>query len=186
MPAPAVSPPCGLVALLLALALVGCGGSDRPGASTSGACAAMPGPEPLLIEERTERPQIDPYVRRVTEDGVFHERTSTRIVIEGDDMRFETQPLEWRERWTVPEAALQSLRSAIRESGILDAPAEVEPDGTSIGGSEVTWTVCIDGRSHTTVLRAAPDASHPATMALKTALDRAAQAGADAAREGGG
>jgi hypothetical protein len=176
-----------LAGALVAAALLaaGCGGGMAP-SDDGTACMTGGEPGPLLVEERTERPQVPPYARRVTEDGTFWELSAVRVTVEGGETRFEPQPLRWRARWSVPPADLERIRAEIRASGILDAPERIAPQGTSIGGSDVTWTVCLDGRTHSVLLHGAPDARHEATDRLKRVLDRALQAGADAARPSGG
>jgi hypothetical protein len=108
-------------------------------------------PEPpgeLLVEQRVERPQEDPYARRVNRDGSVYEYTSATASFEDGQWQFGTQPLEWRPIARLSPEAVAALEDAIRRDGVADLPSEHVPEGTSIGGSNVTWTVDLDGRRH--------------------------------------
>jgi hypothetical protein len=109
-------------------------------------------PEPdgeLLVSQRVERPQSDPYERRIERDGTVLELSSVRAHVEEGRMRFETIPLEWRELARLPPEAVARIEDAIRREGVLELPAEQAPEGTSVGGSIVTITAALDGREHT-------------------------------------
>jgi hypothetical protein len=109
-------------------------------------------PGELLVEQRVERPQEDPYAKRVDRDGSVYEYSSVTASYEGGQWRFGTQPLEWRQLAQVSPDAVAELEDAIRREGVLDLPAEHGPEGTSIGGSNIIWTVELDGRRHTVKL----------------------------------
>jgi hypothetical protein len=106
-------------------------------------------PEDLLYAQRVERPQSDPYERRILRDGTVRELTSVSAHVEDGEMQFEQVPLEWRELATVGPDGVRLLEDAIRSADVVSMPAEQAPEGTSIGGSIVTITVGIDGREHT-------------------------------------
>jgi hypothetical protein len=109
-------------------------------------------PGELLLEQRVERPQEDPYAKRVNRDGSVYEYTSVTASYEGGQWRFGTQPLEWRPLAHLPPEAVAELEDAIRRDGVVDLPAEHVTEGTSIGGSYVIWTVEVDRRRHTVTL----------------------------------
>jgi hypothetical protein len=109
-------------------------------------------PGELLVEQRVERPQEDPYAKRVDRDGSVYEYTSVTAAYEDGQWRFGTQPLEWRPLARLAPEAVRELEDAIREAGVVDLPARHVPEGTSIGGSNVVWTVELDGRRHTVTL----------------------------------
>jgi hypothetical protein len=136
-----------------------------------------------LIEERIERPQIAPYARRVTRDGEYLEYTDVRYVFENGETRFEPQPLEWRLLWRLRPEHLEELRDAIRRSGFFELKPLYEPSGTSIGGSNVSWTASLDGRTHTVELHGVPDVEVPELDALADRLGEVLQKAADAERE---
>jgi hypothetical protein len=133
----------------------------------------QPPPGELLVEQLVERPQSDPYAKRVHRDGSVHEYTSAVASFEGGEWRFGTQPLAWRPLVTLPPAAVTELEELIRREGVLDLPAEHLPRGTSIGGSDVTWTVELDGRRHTIRLLGVGTEAVPAIAALDRALQLA-------------
>jgi hypothetical protein len=109
-------------------------------------------PGELLVEQRVERPQEDPYAKRVDRDGSVYEYTSVTASYEGGQWRFGTQPLEWRTLARLSPDAVAELEDAIRRDGILDLLDEHLPEGTGIGGSNIVWTFELDGRRHTITL----------------------------------
>jgi hypothetical protein len=109
-------------------------------------------PGELLVEQRVERPQADPYAKRVNRDGSVYEYTSVTASYEGGEWQFGTQPLEWRPLAQLSAEAVADIEDAIRRDRILDLPDEHLPEGTSIGGSNIIWTVALDGRRHTVTL----------------------------------
>jgi hypothetical protein len=133
----------------------------------------QPPPGELLVEQLVERPQSDPYAKRVHRDGAVHEYSSAVAGFEDGEWRFGTQPLEWRPLVTLAPQAVAELEGLIRSEGVLDLPSEHRPRGTSIGGSDVTWTVELDGRRREIrLLGVGPDAV-PALAALDRALQLA-------------
>ena len=109
-------------------------------------------PGELLLEQRVERPQEDPYAKRVNRDGSVYEYTSVTAAYEDGQWRFGTQPLEWRPLAQLPAEAVAELEDAIRREGVVDLPAEHVPEETRLGGSNVIWTVEVDGRRHAVTL----------------------------------
>ena len=79
----------------------------------------------------------------------------------------------WRELADLPPAAFASLRGAIRGSGILDSAPEYGPPSTFIDGSQERWTVDLDGRRTTTLLRGVPEVHVAAVTAVADALHEA-------------
>jgi hypothetical protein len=130
---------------------------------------ADPG-EPL-VETRQERGQGDPSDRRVTTAGDVLERTSTNVYFDGQDWHFDPQPLEWRRVVRLDASELEAVREAIASSGFMDVAPEHRPHGTSIGGTNVTWTVNDGGRTHTVRLFGVPDVEVPEVTALSKALE---------------
>jgi hypothetical protein len=109
-------------------------------------------PGELLIEQRVERPQVDPYAKRVNRDGSVYEYTSLTASYEDGEWTFGSQPLGWRPLAQLSRAAVAELEDAIRQVGIIDPRAEHPPDGSRIGGSNTIWTVDVDGRRHAVTL----------------------------------
>jgi hypothetical protein len=130
---------------------------------------AEPG-EPL-VETRQERGQGDPSARRVTTDGDVLERNSTNVFFDGEEWHFEPQPLEWRRVVHLDADELEAVREAIASSGFMDVAPEHRPHGTSIGGTNVTWTASEGGHTHTVRLLGVPDVEVPEVTALSQALD---------------
>jgi hypothetical protein len=128
-------------------------------------------PGEALVETTQERGQGDPHARRVTTEGEVLERSSTHVYYDGSEWHFDPQPLAWRRVVTLEPAELERVREAIGASGFLDAEPEVRPSGTSIGGTNVTWTAAHDGRSHTVRLYGVPDVSSPEVDALSEAVE---------------
>src|SRR4051794_13731978 len=130
---------------------------------------ADPG-EPL-VETLQERGQGDPSARRVTTDGDVLDRTSTNVYFDGEEWHFEPQPLEWRRVVRLDADELEAVRGAIASSGFMGVAPEHRPHGTSIGGTNVTWTVNDGGDTHTVRLFGVPDVQVPEVTALSRALE---------------
>jgi hypothetical protein len=99
-------------------------------------------PEPdgeLLAAQRTERPQEDPYERRILADGAVWERSSTHAEVRDGQVVFSRVPLEWRRIAQLEPAGVEQVRAAI--GPVLELAEEHTPPGTSAGGSIVTYTV---------------------------------------------
>jgi len=128
-------------------------------------------PGEALVESVQERGQGEPSARRVTTAGDVLDRSSTNVYYDGSEWHFDPQPLAWRRVTTLEPAELERLREAIGASGFMDAEPEVRPSGTSIGGTNVTWTATHDGRSHTVRLYGVPDVSSPEVDALQAAVE---------------
>jgi hypothetical protein len=127
----------------------------------------------LLVAQRIERPQEDPFERRVLADGEVFERTSTRAEVRDGEVQFERVPLEWREVVRLDGDAVASIASAIRDGGVLELPEEHAPPGTSAGGSLVTYTVALDGREHSVRLINLAPAQVPGVAELDLAVQLA-------------
>jgi hypothetical protein len=125
----------------------------------------------LLYAQRVERPQSDPFERRILVDGTVRELSSVAAHVEDGEMRFEQVPLEWRDLATVSDEGLRLLEGAIRSADVLSMPEERAPEGTSIGGSIVTITVALDGREHSVRLVGL----NPAEVPGIAGVDRIAQ-----------
>jgi hypothetical protein len=107
-------------------------------------------PEPagdLLVSQRIERPQDDPYERRILRDGAVWERSSSDAHVVDGELVFETVPLEWREIAQLGSDGVSKIEDAAR--GVLELPEENAPPGTSTGGAIVTYDVAVGGREHT-------------------------------------
>jgi len=129
-------------------------------------------PGEALVESTQERGQGEPYARRVTTDGDVLERSATKVYYDGREWHFDPQPLAWRRVVRLEPAELDEVRAAVAASGFMDADEEHRPSGTSIGGSNVTWTATHDGRTHTVRLLGVPDVSVPEVDALHGAVER--------------
>ena len=106
-------------------------------------------PEPrgeLLVSQRIERPQDDPYERRILRDGEVWERSSSAARVENGEMVFESVPLQWREIAQLGPDAVARIEEAAR--GVLDLPDEHAPPGTSTGGALITYAVSVGDREH--------------------------------------
>jgi hypothetical protein len=135
-------------------------------------------PPGRLVLERRLRQGEDEHASRVTDDGRVWTRSTVAARIEQGEWQFGPGDNSWRELATLPPVAFAALQDAIRSSGLLDSPPEHGPDSTVIGGSEERWTVELDGRRASTLLRGLPDVHVPAVSAVAEAL-QAALAAAD-------
>lgn len=143
-------------------------------------------PGPAVVEQRIVAPQQPLYARRVSEDGRFWEHSGTRVVLqEGAEPVFEQQEARWRPQWVLSPERMAQLRAAIRDSGVMQASAENEAEGTVSDRRDVEWTAALDGRVHTVALRGAPYVTVPAVERLERAVNAVLQAAADDARETG-
>jgi hypothetical protein len=133
----------------------------------------------VLLEQRVERPQTEPYSRRVLTDGAFEEYSATRVDVSGSTPSFEAQEPRWRRQWQLDEDDLDELRRAIHQSGFAELQPEYRPTGTSIGGSNVTWTALINGKPQAVRLVGAPDVKVSAIEKLEASFNRVLQRAAD-------
>ena len=123
--------------------------------------------------ERCLRQGEDEYASRVTDDGRVWARSTVAARLQEGDWQFGPGDNAWRELATLPPAAFAALEQAIRSSGLLDAAPEYGPESAVIGGSEERWTVELDGRRATTLLRGLPEVHVPAVTAVAEALHAA-------------
>lgn len=140
----------------------------------------MPDHDPpgrLVLEQRLRQGEEE-YVRRVTDDGRVWARSTVDARLEEGEWSFGPGDAAWRELATLSPTAFAALEDAIRTSGLLDTAPEHGPDSTVIGGSEERWTVTLDGRHATTLLRGVPEVRVTAVTAVAEAL-HAALAAAD-------
>jgi hypothetical protein len=123
----------------------------------------------VLLSQRIERPQIQPYERRVRADGLLEEWSAVRVEFVEGETRFLDQQPQWRPVVMLSESDVEALEQVIAGVGFEELAGEHLPAGTSIGGSVVTWTATIDGRSYEVVLNGAPAVRLPEidTMALR-------------------
>jgi transcription elongation GreA/GreB family factor len=137
----------------------------------------LPEPEPppgeLFLENRVEYPQADPYGRRVARDGRVHDLSSEDAHFENGEWRFESIPLAWREIVRLDEQTVRSLEDLVRREGVLELPEEQTPEGTVACGALVTWSVAVDGETHTVRLVNMDVSRVPALAALDHALQLA-------------
>jgi hypothetical protein len=131
----------------------------------------VPEPGEPLVELLQEREQSEPYTRRVTADGDVVDRSATNVWFDGRDWHFDPQPLVWRRVVRLEPGDVEAVRAAIVDSGFLDAAPEHRPQGTSLGGTNVTWTATAGKRTHTVRLLGVPDAHVPEVAALKQAVE---------------
>lgn len=125
------------------------------------------------MQQWVERPQDDPWGRRVFADGRVEECSSATAAFVDDEWRFGSRELGWRPLTRLRPESIERLRAVIRDSGVLDLPAEIEPAGTVIGGSDQAWTVALDDRrAQVKLLGLSPDRV-PALSKLDTALQLA-------------
>ena len=132
----------------------------------------VPEPGEALVEQLIERGTGDPYRKRVTTSGEILEETSTEARFDGNEWHFDPQPLAWRRLGLLDPEEVAELRAAIASSGFMELPAEHRPQGTSIGGSNVTWTASERGRTHAVTLFGAPDVRVPEVGALAAVFER--------------
>ncbi|MFZ0171228.1 MAG: hypothetical protein WAL04_06035 [Acidimicrobiales bacterium] len=123
----------------------------------------------VLLEQRIDRPQVF-YARRVRDDGHYEETTERQG--------------GWRPVFPLRPQDVRELAQAILDCGFFELQAEYSPKGTSIGGSDVTWSAHVGNQSGSVVLRGVPDTPVPAIERLERRLAEILQGAADAFREG--
>jgi hypothetical protein len=127
----------------------------------------------VLVEQRIDAPERERWARRVLADGQVEECSGETAAFVDGEWSFGTQERRWRALAALPPGAVDQLRNVIRDSGVMELPAEVAPAGTVIGGTEQTWTFAIDGRlRQVTLLGVRPDRVPP-LAALDTAVQLA-------------
>ncbi len=127
----------------------------------------------LLVQQRIDAPEDARWARRVFSDGRVEECSGVTAEFVDGAWRFGTQERRWRPLTSLAPAAVKGLRDVIRDSGVMDLPAEVEPAGTVIGGTEQTWTIAVDGRRRQVHLLGVRPDRVPPLAALDEALQLA-------------
>ena len=130
-------------------------------------------PADVLVEQWVTAEQSDPFGRRVRADGTAEECTSTTAEFVDGALRFGSQPLRWRKVAQLDEAALEALRTAIRQLGVLELPEPLEHPGNLVAKAEQVWTVALDGRRHQVSFPGAGLDRAPALARLDEALQLA-------------
>jgi hypothetical protein len=135
---------------------------------------ADPEPPPdVLVQQWVTTEQGDPFGRRVRTDGTAEECSSATAELVDGEWRFGSRPLEWRQVAQLDETALEGLRAAIRQLGVLELPATLDPTGQMIAKVEQVWTVALDGRRHQVAFPGAGLERAPALARLDEALQLA-------------
>ena len=137
----------------------------------------------VLLAQLIERPQEDPYERRVLANGTYEERTSVKTEFVDGEMKFSTKPLRWAKLADLNESDLKEVAAAIERAHFAELAGEHRPEGTAIGGSNVTWTAAVAGTTEKVVLRAAPATARAELDQLAKDLDRIATKAMDRARK---
>jgi hypothetical protein len=133
-------------------------------------------PEPLLLERRVETGD-DVYVDRITADGGVWTGGTVSADLTDGEWHFERAAPSWHREGTLSPEALSSLREAIADSGFFATEAEHLPGSAVIHASHEVWTAELDGRRHTSTLRAR-GVTHAEPLAkLADALEDALAAG---------
>ena len=100
----------------------------------------------VLVEQWIDAPERERWGRRVLSDGQVEECSGATAAFVDGEWRFGTQEPRWRALTSLPPGAVEELRGVIRDSGVMELPAEVAPAGTVIGGTDQTWTFAFEGR----------------------------------------
>ena len=127
----------------------------------------------VLVEQWIDAPERERWGRRVLGDGQVEECSGETAAFVDGEWRFGTQELRWRALTSLPPEAVEQLRGVIRDSGVMDLPAEVVPARTVIGGTEQTWTFAPDGRPRQVKLLGVRPDRVPPLAALDTAVQLA-------------
>jgi hypothetical protein len=127
----------------------------------------------VLVEQWIDAPESERWGRRVLSDGQVEECSGATAAFVDGVWRFGTQEARWRTLTSLPPAAVKELRSVIRDSGVMELPAEVVPAGTVIGGTEQTWTFALDGPPRQVKLLGVRLDRIPPLAALDTAVQLA-------------
>lgn len=130
-------------------------------------------PGEALLERSVQRGTGEPYERRVTTEGDVLERSSTNARFTNGEWQFDSQPWVWRRLTRLAPDELATVRDALEASGFFDLDPVHRPRESSIGGSDVTWTANLDGRSHQVALLGVPDVKVAAIETLQTAVEDA-------------
>lgn len=130
-------------------------------------------PGALLVEKRTARAQSTPVVRRIVTDGAFFEYTDQEAKVEGGRIVVTPVAPAWRQKVVLAPEGLDRVRTALRETGFFDLPAQHQASGVVSDGGAVTWTACLDGREHTVTVNGTPITDVPAIARLNEVFEAA-------------
>jgi hypothetical protein len=133
-------------------------------------------PEPLLLERRVETGD-DVYVDRITTDGGVWTGGTVSADLTDGEWKFERTAPSWQHEGTLSPEALSTLRDAITASGFFATEAEYLPGSAVIHASHEVWTAEVDGRRHTSTLRARGVTHAEPLTKLAHALEDALAAG---------
>lgn len=119
----------------------------------------------------------DVYVDRITADGGVWTGGTVSADLADGEWTFERTEPSWQREGTLSPEALRTLREAITASGFFDTAPEHLPGSAVIHASHEVWTADVDGRRHTSTLRAR-GVTHAEPLArLAEALEDALAAG---------
>jgi hypothetical protein len=100
----------------------------------------------VLMEQWARPEQGEALGRRIHSDGTVEEHAASTAAFENGDLVYTPQEPRWRTLATAEPPVLGMLESAIRDSGVLDAPEPAQA-GTTVAKTALTWTIALDGRS---------------------------------------
>ncbi len=118
--------------------------------------------------ERAAGPEGAPFVEYLVRGrGAW----GTRLFADGRTEEW-TDAGGWQPLVQVPAAEVAAFEELVRGGGYLELPAEVEPAAPPEDGTELTWTIELDGRRHRVTAREAGPYGSPVLRALDAELQR--------------
>lgn len=145
---------------MLVLAACTTGSNDDSLPTTESECAVEDEEPDFLLEQRTESPGTGPFIRRLDSSGRYHEHAGVETeLVDGEWVTRAIEPM-WRSGVQLDADQLTSLRRTI-ETHFPDLEDAYGLPGETVDGFEVTWRACIEGTTHSVVLKSVDAAAVP-------------------------
>lgn len=111
-----------------------------------------------------------PWAIRFYQDGRVEEYSDQTLDFENDQIVTNTQPLEWRPLTKLSVEELESLKDAIRQSGILALPNQVGSPEQVMDGAISEWYAHLGERENRLSAWEPQASQHPGLKELSVAI----------------
>lgn len=126
-------------------------------------------PQSVLLLEHTLHHR-SPWAIRFYQDGHVEEYSDQTMSFENDQIVTREQPLEWRPLTRLSTEELDSLKDAIRQSGILTLPSQVGSPQQVLDGAVSEWYARLGDRENRLSAWEPQASQHPGLKELSVAI----------------